>query len=253
MEWLVNTIEAEIIPRLMAAHRDGSGRAPSGSAVITDEDIAGFAEISLHGDAAACLAFIEGVRGRGTSLENVYLSLIAPAARRLGTMWIEDTCDFTEVTVGLWRMQQAMYDLSPEFHTDCETPALGQRRIMLCTIPGSQHTLGILMVAEFFRRSGWCVGGEPAATREDLVRNASQQWFDVIGISIGSEPQLAFVKEIVSALRDASQNKSVRIMLGGPVSISADAVRSYGADAVAGDAQQAIQIAEQLATAKRAS
>jgi methanogenic corrinoid protein MtbC1 len=256
MDWRVKTteteiiprlIETEIIPRLVAAHRQDSTHGGPLGAKIFPEDVMAFSEIAMQRDAAACLEFVGSIRSRGVSLPEIYLDLIAPAASRLGALWCEDRCDFTLVTVGLWRMQQVLYDLSPEFRTGPEAVSGEQRRIMLSAVPGSQHTMGILMVSEFFHRAGWQVWGEPMATRKDLLEAVSQQWFDVIGISVGSEPQLDNVGELIHALRRASKNPEVRVMLGGPVAISSDYARRCGANAVAADAEQAIAIATRLA------
>ncbi|MBU3725628.1 MAG: cobalamin B12-binding domain-containing protein [Burkholderiaceae bacterium] len=247
MDWLVSTIEAEIIPRLMAAHQDEAVSTASGSAGIQQQDVLAFTNVVLHKESAACLEFIESILDRGVSLQTVYLELIAPAASRLGTMWHEDACDFTQVTIGLWRMQQVMYDLSPGFRTEHDGLTTHHHRIMLTTVPGSQHTLGILMVAEFFRRAGWGVWGEPAATRDQLIDAASREWFDVIGISVGSEPQLVDLKAFVDDLRQASQNRAIAIMVGGPVMMRHEEdLADYGADAIAKDADHAVQVAEQL-------
>jgi methanogenic corrinoid protein MtbC1 len=233
MDWLVRTIEAEIIPRLVAAHRQDSTHGGPLAAKVFPEDVIAFSDLTMQQDADACLEFVGSIRSRGVSLPAIYLDLIAPAASRLGALWCEDRCDFTLVTVGLWRMQQVLYDLSPEFRTGPEAASAQQRRIMLSAVPGSQHTMGILMVSEFFHRAGWPV--------------VSRQWFDVIGISVGSEPQLDKVGELIHGLRRASKNPEVRVMLGGPVTISSDYARQCGANAVAADAEQAIAIATQLA------
>ncbi len=247
MDWLVNTIEAEIIPRLMAAHPDQVSETGGSAAGIQQQDVIAFTNVTLHKESAACLEFIESIRDRGVSLQTIYLDLIAQAARRLGTMWVEDTCDFTQVTIGLWRMQQVMYDLSPGFRTDHEDLTVQHHRIMLTPVPGSQHTLGILMVAEFFRRAGWGVWGEPAATRDQIIDAASREWFDVIGISVGSEPQLLDLKIFIDDLRQASQNPAIAIMVGGPVMMQHEEdIESFGADAIAKDADHAVQVAEQL-------
>jgi len=256
MDWRVRTIEAEIIPRLIeaeiiprlvAAHRQNSTHGGPLAAKVFPEDVIAFSDLTMQQDADACLEFVGSIRSRGVSLPAIYLDLIAPAASRLGALWCEDRCDFTLVTVGLWRMQQVLYDLSPEFRTGPEAASAQQRRIMLSVVPGSQHTMGILMVSEFFHRAGWQVWGEPMATREDLLAAVSRQWFDVIGISVGSEPQLDKVGELIHGLRRASKNPEVRVMLGGPVTISSDYARQCGANAVAADAEQAIAIATQLA------
>lgn len=253
MSWLVETIEAEIIPRLMAAHREEPVEQAE-SDHIRQQDIISFSDIVLWRDSAACLEFVASIRERGVSLRSIYLELIAPTASRLGALWHQDVCDFTQVTIGLWRMQQILYDLSPAFRTGHEDPASPHRRIMLTVVPGSQHTLGILMVAEFFRRAGWNVWGEPAASKEQLIEAVSRDRFDVIGISVGSEPQLVDLKAFVDELRSASRNQDIAIMLGGPVMAQhTQDFSDFGADAVSGDAEHAIRTAEQLVVDRKRS
>ena len=189
MSLLVNTIEAEIIPRLIANHGGAASiEAPVSSYNIAQSEVQSFTRVALANDAASCRNFVEAVRIRGVNLRSVYLGLLGPAARELGAMWTRDECDFTEVTTALWRIQQVMYDLSPEFHDGVGEESGKTRQIMLVPVPGSQHTLGILMVAEFFRKAGWRVWGEPLARAEDMIAAVAQQHFDVLGLSVGSEP-----------------------------------------------------------------
>jgi MerR family transcriptional regulator, light-induced transcriptional regulator len=244
---LVNAIEAEIIPRLMANH---GGQAPvawsESTQSIAVSDIENFTRLALASGSADCHRFIESIRARGVSLRAIYLDLLSPCARELGEMWVRDECDFTEITVALWRIQQLMYDLSPEFHGAGEPQAAAKaRRIMLVPVPGSQHTLGILMVAEFFRKAGWRVWGEPNSQANDLIEAVRLQPFDVVGLSIGSEPQLDGVDTLITELRKASQNPSVIIMAGGPVFVHhPDYVKAIGADICALNAEDAVRAAE---------
>jgi MerR family transcriptional regulator, light-induced transcriptional regulator len=247
MEWLVKTIEAEIIPRLMAAHHDEEDAESSDTVGVRPSEVIEFTDIILNNESAICHSFIESVRGRGVSLKKIYLDLLTPSARRLDDMWTQDRCDFTQITIALWRIQQVMCDLSPAFRTDSDQWGSHRRKIMLMPVPGSQHTLGILMVAEFFRRAGWTVWGEPAAGRERLIEAVRQESFDIAGISIGSEPQLIGLSDFVTALRTASKNKSLLIMAGGPLVLrQPDIAAAIGVDAVAKDAEHAITEAERL-------
>jgi MerR family transcriptional regulator, light-induced transcriptional regulator len=253
MSLLVNAIESEIIPRLMAnhggePHTDGFVR----SSAIPESEVQSFTRIALSSDSASCHNFVESLRMRGVSLRSVYLDLLGPAARELGSMWTRDECDFTEVTTGLWRIQQLMYDLSPDFQNSGEHPQRGQQhQIMLMPVPGSQHTLGILMVAEFFRKAGWRVWGEPTAQASDMIAAVTQNWFDVVGLSIGSEPQLEGIDALIIELRRASQNPSLIIMAGGPVFVHhPEYVKSIGADICAMNAEEAVREAEKQVGAR---
>lgn len=249
MAWLVRTIEAEIIPRLMLAHSGGMPAVDpdlSANVVPSADDVIELARIVLDQEAAIAVRFIDAFLAEGVALDTVYLDLLAPAARHLGDMWEADLCDFTQVTVGLWRLQQVMYDLSPTFQNDAEY-GVKSRRAMLVPAPGSQHTLGLFMVAEFFRRAGWDVWGEPSAAAAELLEAVRGEWFDVIGISIGAEFQIEGLSSVILGLKRASRNPAVRVMLGGPVAAAnPDLHTRLGADATAFDAQQALSVAESL-------
>lgn len=247
MEWLVKTIEAEIIPRLMAAHHDEEIGSAADSVTVRPSEIIDFTDIILNNESAICHSYIESIRERGVSLKNIYLDLLTPSARLLDEMWTQDRCDFTQITIALWRIQQVMCDLSPAFRTDSEQWGAHRRKIMLMPVPGSQHTLGILMVAEFFRRAGWAVWGEPAAGKTRLIEAIRQEWFDLAGISVGSEAQLEGLADFVQSLRQASKNKSLLIIAGGPLLLHhPEYAATIGADATATDAEHAIVEAERL-------
>ena len=249
MAWLVRTIEADIIPRLMLAHQTR----PAALAAVEaqrwspgSDDVAELARIILDHESSVAQRFVEALRDQGVPLEALYLDLLAPAARRLGEMWEADLCDFTQVTVGLWRLQQVMYELSPEFQSDADY-GVDSPHIMLVPVPGSQHTLGLFMVAEFFRRAGWDVWGEPAASVTDLLEAVRSDWFDLIGISIGAAFQMEGLGSVILALRHASRNPDVRVMLGGPVALQhPDMHLRLGADVTAADAPQALALADGL-------
>lgn len=248
MQWLVKTIETEIIPRLMAAHWDELPQPPRSGVNprIRPEEVQAFLNIVLQHEVAVCRRFVDSIRSRGIGLPSIYLDLITPTARQLGGLWVEDRCDFTQVTIALWRIQQLMYDLSPDFRQDQDVPA-GQRRIMLMPVPGSQHTLGVFMVSEFFRRAGWMVWNDPTATREQLIDTIRDNWFDIAGISVGSVAQLEGLPRFIAELRKASNNPSLLVMAGGPlVHQHPEYVDQIGADTITTDADSAVNEAERL-------
>ena len=219
---LARAIEHEIIPRLMLAR---------------DENIA-------H----AC---VEAMRARGVPVESIYLDLLAPVARHLGELWEQDLCDFTEVTLGLGRLQQVLRELSPAFGQSVDHPTNG-RRVLLLPAPGEQHTFGLVMVGEFFRRAGWDVAGGPWESGCDPVAMVRREWFDVIGFSAATDIHLAQLGDCVAGVRQASLNTHLGIMVGGPVFAShPEYVALVQADAAAADGRHAPLLAEQL-VARRA-
>lgn len=249
MQWLVKTIETEIIPRLIDAHRHELPQRPRASTgqPILQEDVEAFVNIVLQHDIAACRRFVDSVRSRGIGLPSIYIDLLTPTARQLGGLWIDDRCHFTEVTTALWRIQQLMYDLSPNFRQDQDVLVVNPKRIILMPVPGSQHTLGVLMVSEFFRRAGWIVWADPTATRVQLIDAIRDEWFDVAGISVGSVAQLEGLPRLIRELRESSSNPSLIVMAGGPlIHQHPEYADQVGADTITTDADSAVAEAERL-------
>lgn len=253
---IASTIEFEIVPRLVLAHRTGfaAGVAGSASDALSNgfdwrpgsEQVAEFSQIVLARDVADAVAYIETLRNRGTSLEAIYLDLLAPSARYLGDLWEEDLADFTAVTVGLWRLQQIVRDLGSSFVQESDQREQG-RRLLLAPGMGEQHSFGLFMVGEFFRRAGWDVWAQGASTSDELVEIVRREWFAVIGLSVACESHLEGLASVILRLRRASRNRSVGIMVGGRAfSEHPEFVALVGADASAVDGRQACLQAESL-------
>ncbi|MFM2399967.1 MAG: hypothetical protein RL341_2124 [Pseudomonadota bacterium] len=254
MGWLVNTIEHEIIPRLLKTTRqERQLNASAKSQARTTVAVTKLAQLILENHAGVAGEYIEQLREQGMSLETIYLDVMQPAARHLGRLWEEDLCDFTAVTIGLWRLQQLMYELSPAFQDDA-AHGVHVLRTMLVPVPGSQHTLGLLMVAEFFRRAGWDVWGDPAATVPDLLKAVKTQYFDLAGFSVGTETHFDLLESTIKDIRKHSINPDIRILVGGPVIVAnPELVGEVGADGTAPDASQAVQVARALMDAQKAA
>lgn len=257
LAWLVSTIEGEIIPRLMLAHHASGLESDDQPSPIDAgvREVEAFARLTMGSDAEAPAAQIEALREAGASLESIYLNLLAPTARYLGELWEADLCDFTTVTAALWRLQHLMYDLSPAFQGNGDGE--GQTRkyhALLAPVPGSQHTFGLLMVAEFFRRGGWDVWTQPATTMFELVEAVHSEWFDLIGFSAATETQIEGLTAVIVTLRKASCNPNLVVLVGGAAFVAhPHLVAQVGADATAIDAPRAIEQAERLVTANQST
>lgn len=246
---LLRTIEVEIVPRLLLASRAASQCgfvAREECSLLDAETVEEFVGLILANDVVVASAYLEAMRARGVSLETLYLHLLAPAARRLGELWSADLCDFTNVTVALGRLQQALRELSPAFRDEV-APRQHGRRALLMPAPGEQHTFGLFMVAEFFRRAGWDVWGGPPASSNELTSMVRADWFDVVGLSVGCESRLDVLAAGIRAMRRASRNRAIGVMVGGPVFVEhPELVAFVGADATAVDARQAAEQAESI-------
>lgn len=245
---LRRTIEADLIPRLALSHRAGLFPPSVAAAVgrfLDDEDVEEFIRVIRGPSEAGLDRHVEELLRGGSTPEVLYLDLLAPAARRLGEMWEQDTCSFVEVSLALGRIQRVVRTLQGQFMAGVHT-RLPSRRILLTALPGEQHTLGLVLVAEFFLKDGWEVEVGIPFGETDPVSRLSESWYDVAGFSVACEERLDGLEREIRRTRRLSLNRDLRVLVGGPPFVGRpERVRRVGADGTAEDAGQAPRIAEE--------
>ena len=248
-ESILTVIEKQIIPRLLNVHQFFTVKSHLPSLTESEAEqpeFEVFTQCCLNGDSLEANRIIDALMDRGLPADRVFLELVTPAARQMGLWWEQDVCDFTQVTCGLAIMHQMIYRLG------YESPA-GQRaegeceRVMLACAPGSQHFLGLTIVADFFRKAGAEVVLEISSTESELERALANEWFDVVGISVALEAQLTTLPSLIQHLRERSGNPKVRIVLGGPIFLLQElSPQDLGADAIFTDARDAVKALKRL-------
>jgi methanogenic corrinoid protein MtbC1 len=250
--WLRQTIESTVLPRLVTDARSELLLAPDGQGPDpmrpNPDDVGMLAELLLREDIDACERFVERFEQAGYAPERIMLELLAPAARHLGSQWEADTCQFTEVTIGLGRLQSMVFGIGRDrADADMDTAApLGSasagRRALLLAMPGSHHTLGVLMLSEFFRRGGWDVSDEACDDVSELCAVVKDHWFDLVGLSASTDAHVKLLPSVILALRRQSRNPGLVVMVGGP-SFAQDPsmAQGVGADFTASDAPSAVE------------
>ncbi len=242
---LTRIVELEIIPRLMLMHstQPPRERAPMPALVLTEEHVHTLARMAAEGDGESTSTYVRALLDNGASQEQVFLDLLAPCARWLGERWEDDTYDFSQVTIGLWRLQRVLHEQSRR-STPIARPDTSIHRALMAAVPGAQHTFGVVMAAEFFGRAGWDVECEAKATWAGLQSQLSRNWFDMFGLSVATGDSIAHVASAILDMREASANPRIFVMVGGPMAAQMpDLAALCGADAMASDAAAAVQAA----------
>jgi methanogenic corrinoid protein MtbC1 len=245
---LSTLIESEIIPRMMVAHATGL---PAASAVVPDTaipngEIEAFAPLVMQVEADELLLHVESMIGRGVAFESVLVDLLAPTARLLGEYWEGDRCDFVDVTMGLWRLQEVVHEISAR-QPATRAPGDGARRALFAPMPGDQHSLGTVMVDDIFRREGWLTDRLCDADAADLLQRVKEDWFDIIGLTVSCDCHIGPLRSIIAAMRKVSKNPHVCVMVGGRIfSADPDLAVQVGADGTAPDAKTAPMVAGDL-------
>lgn len=246
-------VEGEIIPRLLMAHRDDCLRAalclPDKAApgcAIDCGEAARFAVLPLRLEADELLAEVETFLERGVPVRTILVDLLAPSARRLGELWEDDACDFVDVTMGLWRLQEVMRIVAlrspPVIRAVESTPTA-----LFAPMPGDQHSFGALMVEEIFARAGWQSEVLFEPKRQDVLAIVGQRAFDLVGLTVTNDCPSGVIADLVSAVRTVSRNPAVRLFVGGrAINANPDLASRVGADGTASDASSALALAERM-------
>jgi MerR family transcriptional regulator, light-induced transcriptional regulator len=248
MDLLAHVVEGEIIPRLMLAHQQysTSNKSHERSNPMSPEAIDRFAQLTITGEVDDLEDQIVDLTRQGIVTEAVYLDLMAPAARRLGDYWDQDLCSFTDVTIGLGRLQTLLYRLSAKHKGVEDRDALVTTGLFI-TPSGAQHSFGIRMVEDLFRRAGWKTLCIPDISIPELKATLAAQSFDLLGLGISVADQFDLAQDMISLARSSSCNPEVKIMVGGALIVeNPQHARALGADFSAVDAREAVTIAQNI-------
>lgn len=236
---LAQVIEADIIPRLLLATGRQVVQAPAKALEVDADDVDDFARMMIGLDLARANLVVAGAIARGVALETVLLELFSPTARRLGDMWTDDLCSFTDVTVGLCALQSLLRSLT--CGEVVEPQIMHDGRALIAATPGEQHTFGVLMIETFFRRAGWDVVGMPLSTGDEILAAVGRKSFEIIGFSLSRDAAVRELRDLIGAVRRSSANPQISVMVGGRVfNDDPGLVEAVGADLTAADANRAL-------------
>jgi MerR family transcriptional regulator, light-induced transcriptional regulator len=245
-EHLARIIDGEIIPRLLLAHQATlpAPAAVDAATALDAEAIDRYALIAISASSDSLLAVIGGLLQQGVPLETIFLDLLAPTARRVGDFWLEDRVSFADVTIALGRLQKVVRDLS--LHgSRLERRDTEGRSVLLAAAPGEQHTFGVVVVEELFRRAGWRTWTELSGDESEILGSVQSHRFDMFGVTASAEHHLDQVSLLIKSVRRASKNRDITIMVGGLIFTERpELAAAVGADGSAADARQAVLMAE---------
>lgn len=240
--------QAAATSRLQAGPRLVGGTSYESRADLDAHQVQTLARASLVGLEAA-RRVIFGWQRQGLSLALIYTRGIAPCARLLGQWWYADDINFAQTTLASTHLQRLLHEFSAEFLREepCATQNLS---LLLLTEPGAQHSLGLFMLGEFFRRAGWSVTlGIPPDVGE-FERMFRAEWFDAIGVSVSTDRHLETLEKLLPQLKATSVNLDMHIFVGGPMAqLEPQRLRWHCAELMAEDAPGTVRrVSESLAS-----
>ena len=141
-------------------------------------------------------SILRDASARGASWWSLCQDMVAPAARLTGEWWRDDGCTFLEVTMATAELHRAVRRLGEE---DRARVASTGRAILLSAAPGAQHTLGLLLVADRLKRTGWRVElGWPFRS----PNAAMDREVDVVGLSVSGSRDFSWASDWAGKIKE---------------------------------------------------
>ncbi|MBT8412627.1 MAG: B12-binding domain-containing protein [Octadecabacter sp.] len=225
----VQSFAREVIRRLADRQPNQNVAAPA------EDDIEELCHALLDEDDAACGTFIQELRADGASVEAVYLTYLAGAARMLGDWWEQDRISFAGTALGTARMYAIMRAIRSELD---DAYSFARRSAVFVAVPGESHVLGVRMATDLFRKDGWDIDLKINKDHDLLVKEISTSGALLIGISASGDEAVVPLSKLVIALRIS--NPVARIFVSGRLSeASRTAVGLIGVDAIVATVDEA--------------
>ncbi len=191
----------------------------------------------LSADHDAADRIILAARRDGVDIEAIYLSYVAGAARSLGVMWDEDRISFVDVTLASGRLYRIIRGLRHIVAASL-TEGRDERPALFALVPGEDHTLGIEMATDLFRREGWDVDMSVGLTHDQLLHQSEERNYRAVVLVAHSDRMIEPLARLILALRITQPLANI-IVAGNVLIHFPDIIHLVGADAVMDDIETA--------------
>ncbi len=196
----------------------------------------------LSDDDKSAVEMIASMRADGVAAEDIYLTHLAGAARMLGDWWEQDKVNFSQVTVASSRMFAIMRSMRHLFEP--VVPAHTKSAIF-ASVPGEDHTMGVRMAADLFRKEGWEISLKVGLDHEALVAEIEQEPTGIVGLSISGRHSVDELSRLVVALH-ISCPQAYLLVSGQDIHQAKPMLTLMGIDGIAGTIEEAKEQMEEL-------
>jgi len=174
---------------------------------------------------------------------------LAKGLREVGDRFERGELWLPHLMLGAEAMEAAMKVLEEHMPREkLDTASRGT--VVIGTVEGDIHDLGLRIVASMLRANGFKVYDLGCDTKSlDFIEKAKEVGADIIAMSSLMTTTMPFMKDLIEALESAElQNRFKVLVGGGPV--TNEWAGLIGADGYGRDATEAVKVAKELITKK---
>lgn len=176
-----------------------------------------------------------------TAIENG----LAIGLRIIGDKFEEGELWLPHLVLGAEAMEAAIKVLEAHMpRSELESTSKGT--VVIGTVEGDIHDLGLRIVASMLRANGFTVYDLGCDTPSlNFVTKAKEVDADIIALSSLMTTTMPFMRDLVDALNSAGVRDNYKVLVGGGP-VTKEWALSIGADAYGKDAAEAVRIAKEL-------
>jgi len=156
-----------------------------------------------------------------------------------GELWLP------HLILGADAMEAAMKVLEEHMPRD-QLDSTSRGTVVIGTVEGDIHDLGLRIVASMLRANGFKVHDLGCNAKSlDLIQKAKEVNADIIAASSLMTTTMPFMRDLVEALESAGLRDRFKVLVGGGP-VSKEWAKAIGADGYGKDASEAVKAAKQL-------
>lgn len=170
---------------------------------------------------------------------------LAVGLREVGERFHRGELWLPHLMLGAEAMEAAMGVLEEHISSE-ELASTSSGTVVIGTVEGDIHDLGLRIVASMLRANGFKVHDLGCNTRSlDFIEKAKEVKADIIAASSLMTTTMPFMKDLVEALESAGIRGQFKVMVGGGP-VTEKWAQEIGADGYGRDAAEAVRVAKEL-------
>ena len=170
---------------------------------------------------------------------------LAVGLRVIGDKFEEGELWLPHLVLGAEAMEAAVKVLEEHMPLE-ELEATRRGTVVIGTVEGDLHDLGLRIVASMLRANGFRVHDLGCDTSSmDFIDKAKEANADIIALSSLMTTTMPFMKDVIEALEAAGTRDQYKVLVGGGP-VSKEWAKGIGADGYGRDAAEAVRVAMEL-------
>jgi methanogenic corrinoid protein MtbC1/DNA-binding XRE family transcriptional regulator len=169
----------------------------------------------VDGDQRAAADVVERALTVGTTLQDLYLEVFAPALKRIGDLWAKGTISVAQEKLAT----QITLAQMERLRVGQRAGRQGTQRVLVACVEGEQHFVGARMAADLFAMDGWIVDFlGPDVPTSTLIKMINDRRPHLVALSVTMKRALAQALHII---KQAAQFPACpKILLGGAAAMN---------------------------------